>query len=157
MPMVSPTLNLPQSSLSSTASTKAGASMPLSAALPATTPAPATSIPSTTVTLSAQAMSALAAANHPAASPPPSSSTPSSTPAPAPEPQDSSIYDSLKNGIAAAVGDVGDAIEGGAHAAVDGVETVLSTVNDVAKGILELPFAAVAKACDAAGDVIDAF
>ena len=53
--------------------------------------------------------------------------------------------------------DVGDAIAGGAHAVVEGVETTLSTANKVVTGMLELPFAAVAKACDAVGAVIDKF
>jgi hypothetical protein len=74
---------------------------------------------------------------------------------PAPAHHDSSVYESLKSGISTAVTDVGDAIVGGAHAVVDGVETAVSTVHDVAKGIVELPFAAVAKACDAAGALID--
>ena len=152
MSMVTPTLNLPLSTSSSTASMKAAAATPAPAALP--TPAAMPSIPSTTVTLSPQALSAMAASH---AAPPPPSSMSSTTPAPAPvpAPTDSSIYDSIKNGIASAVGDVGDAIEGGAHAVVDGVETVLSTANNVVKGALELPFAAVAKVCDAAGDIID--
>ena len=149
MPMVTPTLNLAQPPISSAASTKAAAAALPSAATPAPTPA---DVPSTTVTLSPQALSAMAAASHP--SPPPSSSASSATPAPAPH--DSSVYDSLKNGIATAVADVGDAIEGGAQAIVDGVETVVSTANKTVQGILELPFAAVAKVCDAAGAVIDA-
>jgi len=148
MPMVTPTLNLAQPPISSAASTKAGAAALQPAATPAPTPA---DVPSTTVTLSPQALSAMAAASHPS---PPSSSAPSATPAPAPH--DSSVYDSLKNGIATAVSDVGDAIEGGAQAIVDGVETVVSTANKTVQGILELPFAAVAKVCDAAGAVIDA-
>jgi hypothetical protein len=72
-----------------------------------------------------------------------------------PEHHDGSLYDSLKHGISTAVTDVGDAIAGGAEAVVDGVETAVSTVHTVAKGIVELPFAAVAKACDAVGAVID--
>nr|MDP9124382.1 hypothetical protein [Pseudomonadota bacterium] len=81
----------------------------------------------------------------------------SSPPAPTPaQPEhDGSVYDSLKSGIATAVTDVGAAIAGGAHAVVDGVETTLSTANKVAKGILELPFAALAKGCDAVGSLID--
>jgi len=79
--------------------------------------------------------------------------------APAPLPaaphHDDSVYESLKHGISTAVTDVGDAIADGAHAVVDGVETAVSTVNTAAKGLLELPFAAVAKACDAAGALID--
>jgi DNA polymerase-3 subunit gamma/tau len=149
--MVTPTLNLAQPSISSAASTKAAAA----ALPPAATPAPASTpadVPSTTVTLSPQAMSALAAASHP--SPPPASSAPSATPAPAPN--NSSVYDSLKSGMAIAVADVGDAIEGGAQAVVDGVETVVSTANKAVQGILGLPFAVVAKVCDAAGAVIDA-
>jgi hypothetical protein len=39
---------------------------------------------------------------------------------------------------------------------VEGVETTLSTIHDVAKGTLELPFAVVAKACDAVGSLIEA-
>jgi hypothetical protein len=154
MPMVTPTLNLTPPPMSSAASTKAAVAAPATPS-PAATPAPAqkpADAPSTTVTLSPQAMSAMAAASHSAPPPSPTSSTASS---PAPAPNDSSVYDSLKMGIASAVCDVGDAIEGGAHAVVDGVETVVSTANKVAQGILELPFAAVAKVCDAAGAIID--
>jgi len=146
MPMVTPTLNLP---------TPAAASAPAKPlAPPIAAPAPAPALPSTTVTLSPQAMSA--AASHPSSSSSPlTSSTSQSSAAPAPAPQGSSIYDSLKNGIANAVTDVEDVIAGGAHAIVDGVENALSTANKVATGIVELPFAAVAKVCDAAGAVID--
>ena len=149
MPMVTPTLNIPQPGASSTKTAIAAATPPAAAA-----PAPETKaadVPSTTVTLSPQAMSAAYASSHP------SSAAPSSPPAPTPaQPEhDGSVYESLKNGIAAAVTDVGDAIVGGAHAVVDGVETTLSTANKVAKGILELPFAAVAKGCDAVGSLID--
>ncbi len=149
MPMVTPTLNIPQPSASSTKAPPAVTAPPAAAA-----PAPATKAPdapSATVTLSPQAMSAAYAASHPSA-------TASSTPAaaiPATAVGDGSVYESLKNGISAAVTDVGDAIAGGAHAVVDGVETTLSTANKVAKGILELPFAAVAKGCDAVGSLID--
>ena len=153
MPMVTPTLNLPQPAAPSSASPKTA-----SAAL-APAPAPVTSnaaqakmpdAPSTTVTLSPQAMSALASSGHPSSLPP---ATPAA--APAPVTHDGSVYDSLKNGISTAVTDVEDAISGGAHAVVDGVETTLSTANKVATGILELPFAAVSKACDAVGALID--
>lgn len=75
--------------------------------------------------------------------------------APPPAAHDGSVYESLKDGISTAVADVGGAISTGAHAVVEGVETTLSTANKVATGILELPFAAVAKACDAAGALID--
>ena len=153
MPMVTPTLNLPQPATSSAASAKP-------AGLPSMTPPPAASTPalppapSTTVTLSPQAMSALAASHPSTAS---STSSPSSSSAAAPAPQSDSVYDSLKSGISTAVEDVGDAIAGGAHAVVDGVETVLSDANKVATGILELPFAAVSKAADAVGALIDKF
>jgi hypothetical protein len=73
----------------------------------------------------------------------------------APVQHDGSVYESLKHGISTAVTDTGDVIAAGAHAVVDGVETAVSTVHKVAKGIVELPFAAVAKACDAAGALID--
>ena len=152
MPTITPTLNLPQPPVSS-ARTSAAATPP---AAPATAPAPApaASAPSTTVTLSPQAMSAAWAASHPSAS------TSSTSPAPdaqaaAPAAHDGSVYESLKSGISTAVTDVGDAIAEGAHAVVDGVETTLSTANKVAKGILELPFAAVSKGCDAVGSLID--
>jgi hypothetical protein len=72
-----------------------------------------------------------------------------------PAADDSSVYESLKNGITTAVTDVGDAIAEGAHAVVDGVETTLSTAHKLAKGILELPFAAVSRASDAVGTLID--
>ena len=77
---------------------------------------------------------------------PSSSTSGTSSPVPAPAAPGGSIYDSLKNGISTAIDDVGDAIAGGAHAVVSGVETALSTANHVATGIVELPFAAVAKA-----------
>jgi len=149
MPMVTPSLNppTPTPSTSSSASMKPAGAPPLPA-LPAAPPPPTLpSAPSTTVTLSPQAMSL--ASGH--------SSSPSGTssPSPAPAAQDGSIYDSLKNGISAAIDDVEGAISGGAHAVVDGVETALSTANSVATGIVELPFAAVAKTCDAAGALID--
>ena len=151
MPMVTPTLNIPQPSAPSTKTAVAAATPP---AIAAAAPAPATKaadVPSTTVTLSPQAMSAAYAASHP------SPAAPSTPPAPTPaQPEhDGSVYDSLKSGIATAVTDVGDAIAGGAHAVVDAVETTLSTANKVAKGILELPFAALAKGCDAVGSLID--
>jgi len=151
MPMVTPTLNIPQPSVASAKAAAAAATPP--AATPASA-APATKAPdapSTTVTLSPQAMSAAYAASHPSSA---ASSTPAAA-APAPAATDGSVYESLKNGISAAVTDVGDAIAGGANAVVDGVETTLSTANKVAKGILELPFAAVAKGCDAVGSLID--
>ena len=149
MPMVTPTLNIPQPGAPSTKAATAVIAPPVAAA-----PAPATKAPdapSTTVTLSPQAISAAYAVSHP-------STTASPTPAaavPAPAAADASVYESLKNGISAAVTDVGDVIAEGAHAVVDGVETTLSTANKVAKGILELPFAAVAKGCDAVGSLID--
>jgi len=101
------------------------------------------------VTLSPQAL----AASHAAASTAAAPGAPA--PLPAPAHHDGSVYEALKNGIGTAVTDVGDAISDGAHAVVDGVETAVSTVHTVAKGIVELPFAAVAKACDAAGALID--
>jgi hypothetical protein len=148
--MITPTLNLPPPA---TSSAKTTAATPPAA--PAAAAAPkAPDAPSTTVTLSPQAMSAAYAQSHPSvASPAPSSSTP--TPTPAPAPHDESVYESLKSGISTAVADVGDAIAGGAQAVVDGVETTLSTANKAAKGLLELPFAAVAKGCDAVGALID--
>ena len=151
MPMVTPSLNLPTPSMSSSASMKPAGAPPLPALPAAPTPPTLPSAPSTTVTLSPQAMSL--ASSH--ASSPSSSASGTSSPSPAPAAQGGSIYDSLKNGISAAIDDVGDAIAGGAHAIVSGVETALSTANDVAVGIVELPFAAVAKTADAAGALID--
>jgi hypothetical protein len=154
--MVTPTLNLPQPAPSASASASSK-----TAALPAPAPAPVAptiqqakmpDAPSTTVTLSPQAISALAASSHPSAG---SSPTTAPAAAPAPAAHDGSLYESLKNGISTAFADVGDAIADGAHAVVDGVETTLSTANKVVTGIAELPFAAVAKACDAAGALID--
>ena len=147
MPMVTPSLNLPQPALSSATAPKAAAPAP---ALPTAPPTP----PSATVTLSPQAMSALSSSSHPSSSTP-AASTPAAAPAPAAH--DGSVYESLKSGISTAVSDVGDAIASGAHAVVDGVETTLSSANKVATGILELPFAAVSKACDAVGGLIDEF
>ncbi len=145
MPMVTPTLNLPQPTVSST---KAAPTVATPAAATAPTPK-VPDAPSTTVTLSPQALSAAYAASHP--------SSPATPAAPALEPaaHDGSGYEALKNGISTAVTDVGDAIADGAHAVVDGVETTLSTAHKVAKGILELPFAVVAKGCDAVGSLID--
>jgi hypothetical protein len=147
MSLVTPTLNLPTFA----ASTKPVAA-PVAPPAPAAVPAKAPDVPSATVTLSAQAQSALTAAAHAAPAPAPSAA-PVATP---PAAHDSSVYDMLKNGIAGAVTDVEDAISAAGHAVVDGVETTLSTANKVAQGIVELPFAAVAKVCDAAGAIIDA-
>jgi hypothetical protein len=150
MPMVTPTLNLPQPPLSSTkVATPAAAPAPTATA-PAAVVAAA---PSSVVSLSPQALSAAYAASHPSAS-----SSAGATPPPAaasPVAHDASLYDSLKNGISTAVADVGGAIAAGAHAVVDGVETTLSTANDLVKGTLELPFAAVSKGCDAVGALVD--
>ncbi len=151
MPTITPTLNLPQPPVSSARTSAAATPPAATAAAPA--PAPAASVPSTTVTLSPQAMSAAWAASHPSASTG-TSPAPDAQAAP-PAAHDSSVYESLKSGISTAVTDVGDAIAEGAHAVVDGVETTLSTANKVAKGILELPFAAVSKGCDAVGSLID--
>ena len=151
MPMVTPTLNLPQPPAAPAKPAPAMAAPP-AAAVPATKTPDA---PSTTVTLSPQAMSAAYATSHPSSS---SSSPTSGAPATqdaAPAVHDGSVYDALKNGFSTAVTDVGDAIAGVAHAVVDGVETTVSTANKVAKGIVELPFAAVAKGCDAVGSLID--
>jgi hypothetical protein len=121
---------------------------------PAAPTAAASDSSSTTVTLSPAAQSM--AASHASPAPSPSTSSTSAAAPATPEPHESSIYDSIKNGLEEAVSDVGDAIAGGAHAVVDGVETTLSTIHDVAKGTLELPFAVVAKACDAVGSLIEA-
>jgi len=149
-----PTLNLPQPAVSSSGTSKAAGATPATAPLPPASPAAAgktPDAPSATVTLSPQAMSALAsAASHPTST---SSAEPS--PAPATAPHSSSVYESLKSGISTAVTDVGDAVADGAHAVVEGVETTLSTANKVATGILEFPFAAVSKGCDAVGALID--
>ncbi len=161
MSMVTPTLNLPPPPLASTAakpalstsapSTSSTSSTPSTASTPPApgTPSAAPAVPSTTVTLSPQAQSAFAAASHPA----PSSGA-ATAPAAATVAHDSSVYESLKNGISTAVGDVGDVIAGGAQAVVDGVETTLSTANKIVQGALGLPFAAAAKVCDAAGAII---
>lgn len=146
MPMVSPTLHLPQAGVppSAAARTASVAAPPAPAAAPAP-PARTPDLPSTFVTLSPQALSALAAADHPASAGP-------IAPAAA---HGSSGYESLKSSISTAARDVGDAVADGAHAVVDGVETTLSVANKVAKGALELPFAVVAKGCDAMGGLID--
>jgi len=151
MPTVTPSLTLPQPTLSPALAPKpaapaAAAPAPATAA-PSPASAPASPAPSATVTLSPQALSAMAAASHPAASP--------ATPAPVALSHDGSVYEALKSGISTAVTGVGDAIADGAHAVVDGVETALSTANKVVVSTLELPFAAVSKACDAVGAVID--
>ncbi|MFL6696726.1 MAG: hypothetical protein ACJ8GJ_06130, partial [Vitreoscilla sp.] len=152
MPMVTPTLNLPLSTTPSKAATAVAAAAPVAPTAPV---AKLPDTPSTTVTLSPQAMNALAASEHAPPSPSPATSSPMAPAAPPPAAHDGSVYESLKDGISTAVADVGGAISTGAHAVVEGVETTLSTANKVATGILELPFAAVAKACDAAGALID--
>lgn len=151
MSTVTPTLTLPQPTLSSALSAKpAAAAAPTPAtAAPLAAPASSTPAPSTTVSFSPQGM----AASHSSFAPASSSGTPPA--APVALSQDGSVYESLKSGISTAVGDVGDAIAGGAHAVVEGVETALSTANKVVKGTLELPFAAVSKAADAVGALID--
>ena len=144
MPMVTPTLNLPQPAATTSSAPKT-ATAPLPPLAPPVSNAAQAKMPdapSTTVTLSPQAMSAMASTSAAAA-------------ASAPAAHDGSLYDSLKNGISTAVADVGNAIADGAHAVVDGVETTLSTANKVATGIVELPFAAVSKAADAVGALID--
>ena len=155
MSLVTPTLNLSLPTASSTRT--AAAPAPAKPTAATATPAPATrtpDAPSAVVTLSPQALSAAWAESHPSPSAPsaPAASTP---PAPVPAAHDGSVYESLKNGISTAATDVGDVIAEGAHAVVDGVEITLSAANKVAKGILELPFAAVAKGCDAVGSLID--
>jgi hypothetical protein len=148
MPIVTPTLNLPLSATTTkSAAPVAPAPAPLAMPAPVATPS-APAAPSATVTLSPQALS-LAAGSHPA-----TPSTTGAAPAVAVA-HDGSVYESLKSGISNAVTDVEDAIASGAHAVVDGVEHALSTTNDIAKGILELPFAAVSKGCDAVGSLID--
>ena len=152
MSMVTPTLNIPQPGASSTKAAAAAVAPPVVAAATPALATKAPDAPSATVTLSPQALSAAYAASHPSST---ASSTPAAAAVPAPAVADGSVYESLKNGISTAVTDVGDAIAGGAHAVVEGVETTISTVNKVAKGILELPFAAVSKGCDAVGSLID--
>ncbi len=144
MSIVTPTLNLPQPAATTSSATKSAAAPlpPLAPPVSNAAQAKMPDAPSTTVTLSPQAMSAMGGTSAAAA-------------ASAPIAHDGSLYDSLKNGISTAVTDVGDAIAGGAHAVVDGVETALSTANKVATGIVELPFAAVSKAADAVGALID--
>ena len=146
MPMVSPTHNLPQPGVPSSAAARTAnvAAPPAPAAAPAP-PARMPDLPGTIVTLSPQALSALAAADHPALA---------GQIAPAAA-HGSSVYESLKSGISTAAHDVGDAVADGAHAVVEGVENTLSMANKVAKGALELPFALVAKGCDAMGGLID--
>jgi hypothetical protein len=146
MPMVSPTLNLPQPGIPSSAAARTAsvAAPPAPAAAPAPQ-ARMPDLPGTFVTLSPQALSALAASDHSAAAGP-------IAPAAA---HAGSVYESLKSGISTAARDVGDAVEDGAHAVVEGVESTLSMAHKVAKGALELPFAVVAKGCDAMGGLID--
>jgi len=146
MPMVSPTLNLPQPGVSSSAAARtANVAPPPAPAAAAAPPARTPDLPGTIVTLSPQALSALSAADHPASAVP-------IAPALA---HGSSGYESLKSSISTAARDVGDAVADGAHAVVEGVETTLSMAHKVTKGALELPFAVVAKGCDAMGGLID--
>ncbi len=156
MPTVTPSLTLPQPTLSAAFAAKpatVGTAAPAPATTPPAPPAAPTPSPSATVSFSPQAM---AAASHPSTSTSPAAGAgATAAPAPLAVSHDGSVYESLKSGISTAVTDVGDAISDGAHAVVDGVETALSTANKVVKGTLELPFAAVSKACDAVGAVID--
>ena len=146
MPMVSPTLNLPQPGVSSSAAARtANVAPPPAPAAAAAPPARTPDLPGTIVTLSPQALSALAAADHPA-------SAGAIPPAAA---HAASVYESMKSGISTVAHDVGDAVADGAHAIVQGVESTLSMAHKVAKGALELPFAAVADGCDAVGGLID--
>ncbi len=128
----------------------------MSSAASTTTAAPSSDpASSTTVTLSPQALSMSHAA---------SLSSPSPAPAPAPSAAQgaaaasdgTSIYDELKHGLAAAVGDVGDAITGTASWIGHGVESVVSGADTLVHGALDLPFAVVAEAANAAGAVLDA-
>jgi hypothetical protein len=108
--------------------------------------------PSSTVTLSPQALS-LSNASHPGSAAVPGAPGPSLAPLPGPS---SSVYESLKNGISTAVSDVGEAVAGGAHLLAEGVETVSSAADTAIHGVVDLPFAVIGKACDAAGAVLDA-
>ena len=144
MSTVTSNLTLPQPTLSPALSAKPATAVPAPAVAAPAAPASPTPAPSTTVSFSPQAM----AASH-------SSPAPAAPAAAVAVSQDGSVYEALKSGISSAVTDVGDAIAGGAHAVVDGVETALSTANKVVKGTLELPFAAVSKAADAVGALID--
>jgi hypothetical protein len=127
------------------APTKTGAS---SGSGPAVAVKPVDS-PGTTVTLSAQAMNALNRADS-------STTTPATHAAAQPSDSSSSVYDSLKKGITTAVDDVGEAASDSVHWLANGVGSVFSAADTLAHGIVDLPFAAVGKVCDAAGAVLDA-
>ena len=68
----------------------------------------------------------------------------------------SSVYTSLKNGIEAAVDGVENAVSDSAHWLVDGAVSAVTTVDHVVHGVVDLPFVAVSKTCDAIGSVLDA-
>jgi hypothetical protein len=116
---------------------------------PAAPPAPAPSVPaSSTVTLSDQARNTFASAGSMTAAPMP-------VPASSSSGAGSSTYESMKMGIAGAVGDIEDIASEGFHAVTNGVETLVSSANTLVRGVLDSPFVVVAKICDAAGVVID--
>jgi hypothetical protein len=103
---------------------------------------------SSTVTLSDQARSALASASSSPAAPAPASTAVASAAGP-------STYESMKAGIVGAVDDIEDIASEGLHAVTNGVETLVSSANTLVRGVLDSPFVAVSKMCDAAGAVID--
>jgi hypothetical protein len=99
---------------------------------------------SSTVTLSDQARSALNLSQ--------------SAPVPAPTggaAAGPSTYEAMKTGVVNAVDDIENMASDGVHAVVNGVETLVSSANTFVRGVLDSPFVAVSKICDAAGAVID--
>jgi hypothetical protein len=118
---------------------------------------PSAAPPSSMVTLSDQARSTIdgAVMAASATSTGNASSVPLSAPVAPPEASGPSTYESMKRGIAAAVGEVEDVAGAGLHAVVNGVETAVSSANSLVRGVLDSPFVIVSKVCDAAGAVID--
>lgn len=111
---------------------------------------------STTVTLSTQGLNMSHASVPMPPAVPASTGAANTAAAPADEPASPSIYDDVKNGIAGAVDDVGAAIGGTARWIGDGVVDVVSGVDALVHGVVDLPFAIGAEACNAVGAVLDA-
>jgi hypothetical protein len=141
-----------------TASTKSTAPLSGTPAASGTDSSDKASAPadSTTVTLSTQGLNMSHASVPTPAAVPPAAGAASTTATPADAPASPSIYDDVKNGIAGAVDDVGAAIGGTARWIGDGVVDVVSGVDALVHGAVDLPFAIGAEACNAVGAVLDA-
>jgi hypothetical protein len=139
MSLITASITTPTVSSATTSSGTSATPTPLAAPNKSSTTGPE-SAPGTTVTLSDQARNALAGTANMSAS------------ADGAEPF---TYESMKRGVASAVGEIEDAASDGFHSVVRGLETVASSANSLLRGVLESPFVAVSKVCDAVGSVID--